>query len=315
MQSACPTHTLIYQADKQKFLQDVDRYIEDQIELQYQLKLGKNVSPQEKQSWRNSLQEMARILRNDSIPATSGVGIELFAPQSMSRIDFTLTGYDEYGHKKAIIIELKQWSSIQLTSKDAIVRTQLGGGLNEAIHPSYQAWSYAMLFESFNESVSSGDIKVLPGAFLHNYPESDNTILDERFKEYVEQAPLFRKGLSERDKLLAFLSKHIRKGDQQAVLQQLISSRIGASKVFVESLAQLMKGNAEFALINDQKLVFESIKEIARAAAPGKHKVIIVEGGAWNWQNPYCHQLVGQAATDWHDNQVCFQECCSTPCL
>ncbi|MGR2662648.1 DNA/RNA helicase domain-containing protein [Chromobacterium haemolyticum] len=279
MQASSSTHTLIYQADKQKFLQDADRYIEDLIEIQFQAKTGKKVSPKEKQSWQNSLQEMAKILRDDSIPASAGVGIELFAPQSMSRIDFTLTGYDEHGRKKAVIIELKQWASIEQTGKDAIVRTLLGGGLNEAIHPSYQAWSYAMLFESFNESVSSGDIKVIPCAFLHNYPENDNAILDARFKEYTEQAPLFRKGLAERDKLLAFLRQHIQKGDQQAVLQQLISSRIGASKAFADSLAHLMKGNTEFALINDQKLVYESIKEIAQAAALGKHKVIIVEGG------------------------------------
>lgn len=279
MQTVNPTHTLIYQADKQTFLQDADRYIEDLIELQYKVKTGKKASPQEKQSWQNSLQEMAKLLRDNRIPATSGVGIELFAPQSMSRIDFTLTGYDENGQKKAVIIELKQWSSIQLTDKDAIIRTQLGGGLNEAIHPSYQAWSYATLFEGFNESVSSGDIQVLPCAFLHNYPESDNAILDTRFDEYTKQAPLFRKGLAERDKFLSFLSHHIRKGDEQAVLKQLISSKIGASKALADSLAQLMKGNTEFALINDQKLVFESIKELAQAAAPGKHKVIIVEGG------------------------------------
>lgn len=279
MQMATSTHTLIYQADKQKFLNDADRYIEDLIELQYRVKTGKRVSPKEKQSWQYSLQEMARILRDDCIPSSVGVGIELFAPQSMSRIDFILTGFDEQGKKKAIIIELKQWNSIQLTNKDAIVRTQLGGGLNETIHPSYQAWSYASLFESFNESVSSGDITVLPCAFLHNYPDSDNTILDARFSEYTNLAPLFRKGLKEREKLLAFLSQHIKQGDQQVVLQQLINSRVGASKAFTNSLALLMKGNSEFALINDQKLVFESIKEIALAAAPGKHKVIIVEGG------------------------------------
>lgn len=274
-----PTHTLIYQATKQQFLVDTDRYIEDLLEIRYLTITGKGVSPKEKTAWRNSLQEMASVIRDERIPIDAGIGIELFAPQSMSRIDFTLTGYDGHGQKKAVIIELKQWSSIQLTGKDAIVRTLLGGGLNEVIHPSYQAWSYATLFEGFNESVSSGDIKVIPCAFLHNYPESDNAILDERFNEYTSQAPLFRKGLVEREKFLSFLSLHILQGDKQAVLQQLISSKIGASKALADALAKLMKGNTEFALVNDQKLVFESIKELAQAAVPGKHKVIIIEGG------------------------------------
>ncbi|WP_281660260.1 DNA/RNA helicase domain-containing protein [Microvirgula aerodenitrificans] len=279
MQPTTPTHTLIYQADKQQFLLDSDRYIEDLLEARYQAIVGKRVSSQEKVSWKNSLQEMARVLRDERIPATAGIGIELFAPQSMSRIDFTLSGFDAHGQKTIIIIELKQWSAIKLTDKDAVVLTQLGGGLNEALHPSYQAWAYATLFEGFNEAVASGEIRVLPCAFLHNYSETDNTILDERFKEYTQQAPLFRKGMVEREKLQSFLSQHIQQGDNQSVLQQLISSRIGASKALADALAKLMEGNREFALINDQKLVFESIKNIARAAAPGKHKVVIVEGG------------------------------------
>ncbi|MBV1776029.1 DUF2075 domain-containing protein [Burkholderiaceae bacterium DAT-1] len=279
MQTSNPTHTLIYQADKRQFLKDSDRYIEDLIETQYLAITGKRVSSQEKLSWKNSLQEMAKVLRDDRLPSNAGVGIELFAPQSMSRIDFTLTGFDSNGQRTAIIIELKQWGAIELTAKDAIIRTQLGGGLNEALHPSYQAWSYATLFEGFNESVASGDIRIWPCAYLHNYPEADTAILDDRFKEYIELAPVFRRGINELEKLQLFLSKHIQKGDDKAVLQQLISSKIGASKALADALAKLMKGNSEFALINDQKLVFESIKEIAQAAAPGKHKVIIVEGG------------------------------------
>ncbi|AOZ50516.1 DUF2075 domain-containing protein [Chromobacterium vaccinii] len=279
MPIATPTHTLIYQADKQQFLNDSDRYIEDLLEARYQSIVGKRVTDREKQSWKNSLQEMARVLKDDRIPNNTGIGIELFAPQSMSRIDFTLSGFDKHGQKTVIIIELKQWSAITLTDKDAVVRTLLGGGLNETLHPSYQAWSYATLFEGFNEAVASGEIRVIPCAFLHNYPESDNTILDARFKEYLDQAPLFRKGLAEREKFQDFLSQHIYQGDSQAVLQQLICSRIGASKALADALAKLMKGNREFALINDQKLVFENIREIACAAAPGKHKVVIVEGG------------------------------------
>lgn len=279
MQPNTPTHTLIYQANKQQFLRDSDCYFEDMLEARYVAITGNKPNSAEKQSWKNSLQEMARVLRDDRIPTDAGIGIELFAPQSRSRIDFSLSGFDEQGQKTVVIIELKQWSEITLLDKDAVVLTLLGGRLKEALHPSYQAWSYATLFEGFNETVASGEIRVVPCAFLHNYPETDNAILDPRFMEYTDQVPLFRKGLAEREKLLSFLSRHIRQGDNQSVLQELICSRIGASKALTDALAKLMEGNREFALINDQKLVFENIREIARAAAPGKHKVVIVEGG------------------------------------
>lgn len=279
MQTPIPTHTLIYQTNKLQFLKDADVFIEDLIEQRYRVITGNGVSNQEKQSWKHSLTEMAKVLRDERLPTNIGIGIELFAPQSLSRIDFTLTGFDGNGQKTVVIVELKQWSAIKLTDKDAIVRTQLGGGLNEALHPSYQAWSYATLFEGFNESVASGDIRVVPCAYLHNYPASDADIVDERFKEYTDLAPVFRRGIDEQEKLRSFLCEHLCTGDDQAVLQQLICSKIGASKALADALATLMKGNSEFALINDQKLVYENIKEIAKAAAPGKHKVIIVEGG------------------------------------
>lgn len=279
MSTTNPTHILVYRADKRQFLIDSDRYIEDVIEDRFHATTGKKVSSQEKLSWKNSLQEMAKVLRAERIPETAGVGIELFAPQSNSRIDFVLSGYDANGLKTVIIVELKQWSSIKLTEKDGVVLTHLGGGLKEANHPSYQAWSYATLFEGFNDAVSSGDIKVLPCAFLHNYPDSDPEILDERFKVYTHLAPLFRKGMGERERFQSFLSACIQQGDNQSVLRQLICSRIGASKVLTDDLNKLLSGNSELALIDDQKLVFESIKALALAAAPGKHKVIIVEGG------------------------------------
>lgn len=63
--------------------------------------------------------------------------------RSVKRIDFTLTGHGEAGEKNAVLVELRQWSSSKLSEKDAIVVTALGKGLNETVHPSYQAWSYA----------------------------------------------------------------------------------------------------------------------------------------------------------------------------
>ena len=68
-----------------------------------------------------------------------------------------------------MLVELKQWDKITATSKDAIVKTALGKGLREVVHPSYQAWSHASLLEGFNEAVYEDSISVRPCAYLHNY--------------------------------------------------------------------------------------------------------------------------------------------------
>jgi hypothetical protein len=41
------------------------------------------------------------------------------------------------------VIELKQWTTAEsVVEKDGIVKTVLGGSMNETTHPSFQAWSY-----------------------------------------------------------------------------------------------------------------------------------------------------------------------------
>jgi uncharacterized protein len=46
-----------------------------------------------------------------------------------------------------VIIELKQWQEAKMTDKDGIVETRFEHGNKETNHPSYQAWSYAMLLK------------------------------------------------------------------------------------------------------------------------------------------------------------------------
>jgi hypothetical protein len=280
MYSEKPTHILVYSSTKKRFLADFDAFeFEELLHERYQAVIGKKVGQREVISWKNSLYEMTRVLRDEGIPETAGVGIELFTPQALSRVDFTLTGFDEHGHKKAILVELKQWSSVQVTEKDAIVLTQLGRGQNEALHPSYQAWSYAALFEGFNEAVASGEIHVVPCAYLHNYDSAQPEIVDPCFQVYVDKAPVFLKGVVEREKFQKFICSQIKQGDDQSILNTLICSKVGASKALADAMNKLLSDTDDFVLINDQKLVFEAIKATAKAAAPGKNKVVIVEGG------------------------------------
>ncbi len=51
-----------------------------------------------------------------------------------------------------IIVELKQWTHADAVpgGKDGVVSTVTGKALRE-VHPSYQAWSYASLIDSYNQ--------------------------------------------------------------------------------------------------------------------------------------------------------------------
>lgn len=270
---------LIYEADKQQFLLDNDdRDIEEIILERYRSKLGKGVSGSEVRSWRESLSFMAKVLRDEEIPPDTGVAVELHLPQSSKRIDITLTGFDELGRKNAIIVELKQWDSVIESEKDGMVSTFVGGARREVVHPSYQAWSYAILLEGFNSAVYEGGIAIRPCAYLHNY-QRDGRIDSEHYAPYVEKAPLFLKGELERNSLRSFIKRHVKRGDARGILYEIDGAKIRPSKALADALKGLMKGNPEFVLIDEQKFVYESALAAAKASSSDRPTVVIVEGG------------------------------------
>ncbi|HWT18228.1 MAG TPA: DUF2075 domain-containing protein [Variovorax sp.] len=269
---------IVYEADKKQFLSDNnDRDIEDVILAKYFSATGRKVPAAEMRSWRDSLGYMSRVLSDSEIPNDVGVAVELHIPQSSKRIDISLTGRGHDDSKNVVIVELKQWDKVKSSTKDALVNTFLGGGHREVVHPSYQAWSYASLMEGFNEAVYSGGISVRACAYLHNY-ERDGVIDSDHYASYIAKAPLFLRGEAERGLLRDFIKQHIKFGDP-SVLYELVNGRIRPSKALSESLAGLLKGNAEFILIDDQKEVYENILAAGRAASSASPKVVIVEGG------------------------------------
>jgi DUF2075 family protein len=270
---------IVYAATKQQFLKDNDNDdIEDVILRHFKEATGKTVGRSEIRSWQGSLTYMAKVLRDEGLPSDAGLAIELHIPQSSKRIDFLLTGRDENQAKKAVLIELKQWSKANATTKDAIVKTALGGGLVETIHPSYQVWSYAALLEGFNEAVYDKSIEIRPCAYLHNYV-SDGIIDSAHYEPHISKAPLFLKGPDELTKLRSFLKKHIAHGDNKEVLYELSDGKIRPSKALAEALEGLMTGKPEFVLIDDQKAIFESALAASSEASDQAPKVLIIEGG------------------------------------
>jgi DUF2075 family protein len=270
---------IVYEADKKQFLFDNDHHdIEEVVLAHYRVATGRSVQPKEVQSWKGSLSDVAKVLRDEGIPDDIGVAIELHIPQSSKRIDVTLTGKDALGGKNAVLIELKQWQTASATAKDAMVITQLGKGLRETIHPSYQAWSYATLLEGFNEAVYDGGISVKPCAYLHNYVQ-DGVIDSDHYSGYLVKAPLFLKGSAERERLRTFIKRHIGSGNGKAVLNELANGRIRPSKALADALSGLLKAQPEFILIDDQKEIFEAVLATVQSSFRERPRVVVIKGG------------------------------------
>ena len=285
---------IIYQANKREFLHHaLYDDIEDVMTRHYAAATGGRVAESQFRAWASSLLQMAKVLQDDAIPQDAGVAIEYQVPQTSKRVDFIITGRDEAQRPQVIIIELKQWSEARFSEKDGIIWARRGGraGETEGAHPSYQAWSYAALLNDFNTAVYEDGVSLNPCAYLHNYPKRDGVIDHPAYHEHLVKAPLFVK--SERSRLQAFIRQHVKHGDNREVLYQIEHGRIRPSKMLAESINAMLQGRHEFVLIDDQKLVFETVLQADAKAQQGRKQVVIVQGGPGTGKTVVAVNLLG----------------------
>lgn len=268
---------IVYSSNKHKFIEDVRfNRIAEKILLEFRRRFSRSVASKEVDSWRNSLQHMSNLLLDPDIPADAGVAIEYHIPLTSKRIDFILTGQNTRREETAVIVELKQWSQAEVSAKDGIISTPLGGGWRETSHPSYQAWTYAALIQDYNETVRQEHIRLVPCAYLHNMERID-AINDVSYQSHIEKAPVFIS--KDAEKLATFLRQHVRYGDSGDVLYRIENGRIRPSRSLADAVLSMLQGNDAFVMIDDQKLAYETALQLAHRSQAGRKQVLIIEGG------------------------------------
>ena len=272
---------LIYEGTKDNFMISVEQdTIAVEIENNIYERMHRHTAKNEFRAWENSLEYMYKVLNEQDIPSDAGVAIEYNIPQTSKRVDFLISGYDKKDDANVVLIELKQWDALEaVPGRDGLVQTYTGNALRQVVHPSYQAWSYAMLISDYNASVQEGMISIFPCAYLHNYRRHGQDPIDaEQYEIYLKDAPAFTRG--EVTKLRDFIKKSIRFGDNKELIYKIDSGRIKPSKSLQDSIAKMLKGNREFIMLDEQKVVYEEILDEARLSAEdGNKRVVIVKGG------------------------------------
>jgi len=268
---------IIYHASKRCFVDDVfNGKIADEIDNAFVTHLGRHTSPNEVLSWKNSMMHMYKVINTEEIPDDSEVAIEYQIPLTSKRIDFIISGQDSNDRKNLVIVELKQWEYAKLSDKPGILKTRFQHGESETTHPSYQAWSYAYMLENYSETIREQQINIAPCAFLHNY-QSDNIIDNPCYEECTKKAPVFFK--SDAQELQDFIKSHIKYGTKDNIIWLIDKGRLRPSKQLADALSSMLRGNNEFVLLDDQKVLYETALKLARNSVKGEKQVLIVEGG------------------------------------
>ena len=267
---------LAYLSTKEQFLKDAPT-IEDIVETAVRENLHMRVGEREKDSWKNSLgNAMSNAMRPSSIPDDAIVAIEYKLNFGKYRVDFLIAGMNSQREESLLIIELKQWTDIQFSDANDLVKTFFQGTLQDTPHPSYQALGYKHLLQSRNEYIYSKKMEVSACAYLHNCRDSA-VVCDPRFSELILNAPIFLFG--QVNDLQDFVKSKISEGAEIEMMRRVDSSAMRPSKQLADVLGSMLEGNAEYVLIDDQKTIFEKILLSHQSMPKGKKKVVIVKGG------------------------------------
>lgn len=272
---------IIYSGTLADFESDVDGgLLAEKLSAAVYEKMGRTTSRSEFSSWQNSLNHMYIVLGMSEVPKDAGIAVEYNIPYTGKRVDMIVAGTDDEGVGSAVVIELKQWMTAEsVVEKDGIVKTMLGGSMNETTHPSFQAWSYVQVINDYNVCIQDGLLRLRPCAYLHNYDITDkDPLTDPAYNFYMAEAPLF--GIRDKNKLREFIQTYIRHGDRNNVIEMIEGGKLRPSKSLQDCIVSMVKGNREFVMIDGQKIVFEEILEQSRRSKTDPLKrVIIVEGG------------------------------------
>ena len=284
---------LIYSGTKHDFNKDIQsNSLADKLNLLFLQHGLRHENESEYLSWKNSLPYMQKILDSPYFPDGIQIAIEYQIPQTSKRVDFIIAGQDDNLQDNVIVIELKQWQSARRTSRKDIVKAYTGGQERDVAHPSYQAYSYAKSIENFNEVFTQRNIKIHPCAYLHNYDiQKIGELRHPAYQEIIQEAPLFVK--SEEEQFRAFIHRYITKPASHDIMYDIDHGRIRPSKALQDTVGSMLNGNQEFLMIDEQKLVYETVLKIVEKALTNKQRyTIIIEGGPGTGKSVVAIQLL-----------------------
>ena len=291
---------IIYNGTKLSFSESViDQEIADILNDAVYQKMHRRVGKAELDAWKNSMLYMYMALDDAAIPDDAGVAVEYNIPQTSTRVDIIISGYNKEKDDNVIIVELKQWSELEaVEGVDALVETYTGGAKRRVVHPSYQAWSYAALIKDYNKSVQDEEVTLSPCAYLHNYEPKDNDpLFAPQYKDYLDEAPAFTK--KDIRNLRDFIKKCIVYGDNGDIIYKIEQGKIRPSKSLQDSIASMVKGNQEFVMVDDQKVVYEKILEVSnKCINDNKKRVVVVKGGPGTGKTVVAINLLSRLTND-----------------
>lgn len=289
---------LIYQSDENTFISDIrENKITNLMVDAFSSSFGFTPQPSMVNSWRNSLPKVKDLIEIAKLENIN-VALEYEVPYNQNRIDCLLFGKNEKEEDSVILIELKQWTSVEaLEDEGNFVETYTGRKTRTVAHPSQQVKGYEGYLKSFiAEFENENPLILFSCAYCHNYLKKDGEgLFAPIYEQLVKDYPVY----AESDTV--FLAEKIKsllaKGDGFEVFNRFMQSPITPSKKLLESVSKIISNEEVFSLLNEQLIAKNLIWSKIRKTQKGDKKaVIIVHGGPGTGKSVIALNILAEAA-------------------
>lgn len=229
-------------------------------------------------SWENSLKEISQVFDDVGL-VEQGVFLEYQLPLSSKRLDCMVIGVNKNNISEVVVIELKQWQTCENSNLEEAVVTMLQGKKKLLLHPSVQVGNYIDYLKNSTDVFNDNEYKLNLSAcvYLHNYViEEEDSLIDPKFNEVISKYPVFVK--ANKEKIKDFIMEKVSYGVSNEIVEKIANLKFETNKRLNDSVVNIIKGNSEYVLLDEQMLAFKTIIAAAESSLPGK-KVLIINGG------------------------------------
>lgn len=271
----------LYAGSSEQFIKDtIQSQIAEKLRLAFFDYFRSYPPPNEISAWRNSLRAIKDIFEIADL-YDHGVILEYQLPLSSKRLDCLICGKDHNKNENAVIIELKQWEKCKEADGENEVCTYVGGALREVLHPSAQVGQYKMYLEDTHTAFydDPNPISLSACSYLHNYNYYKNDVIfDKKFHKLLHHYPLFT--ADDTLKFKDYLVKKLNEGEGLETLKKIEQSKYRPSKKLMDHVGNIIRGDANYILLDEQKIVYDKVLSIVKSGFHDKQKtVLIVKGG------------------------------------
>lgn len=263
----------------------------EKLASQMHFQIGQFPSLSEKNSWKNSIREIAELFVECNLEDINFL-IEYQLPYSSKRIDLVAVGSDPKSHKPTVIaIELKQWTNASIfeNSLDAVKIDAYGN--NPILHPVVQVSRYCEYLSDFNQFVNTNSANIFGIAYLHNWIGSNNAALD--LVAPSQHGVLFTG--AQKDSLKKYLKVRLDSKFSDQYTDDFLNSKIAPTKQLMAVAADEIRNREQFRLLDEQQIAYSvTLNALKKAETSNTKTAVVITGGPGSGKSVIALSLLGE---------------------